>query len=146
MAQDYYARLVSITPELATQWLENNPLNRDIRDEHVQRLAHDIVVGQWVVNGDTVKRTSTGMLLDGQHRLWAVIEAGKAADMFVIDGIPEDAFHTIDTGVAKRFVRPLFAKYPSASPPAYFSVSKTNMQSTASVSQTFHACQFDWQR
>lgn len=53
--------------------------------------------GKWKFNGDTIKVAATGDVLDGQHRLWAVVEAKKPIETIVVHGIDRDAFATIDT-------------------------------------------------
>lgn len=88
---------VTITPQLATELLENNKNNRPIRDQHVKRIANQIRLGKWRFNGDTIKIASTKNVLDGQHRLWACIEAKKDIETIIVRDIDEDAFATIDT-------------------------------------------------
>lgn len=82
---------------MATELLDHNRLNRPLRDSHVQRIASQIASGKWKFNGDTIKVADTGDVLDGQHRLWAVIEAKKTVETIIVHGIERDAFSTIDT-------------------------------------------------
>lgn len=89
--------VVTLTPELAVQMLEHNQANRPLSDTHVQRIARQIVTGKWQFNGDTIKIAETGDVLDGQHRLWAVIEAKKSVETIIVRGIEREAFATIDT-------------------------------------------------
>jgi len=91
------ASLMLLSPERAAELLEHNTLNRPLSDAHVQRIARQILAGQWRFNGDTIKMANTGDVLDGQHRLWAVIEAKKAIETLIVYGIEKDAFSTIDT-------------------------------------------------
>ena len=86
-----------LTPSLATQLLELNTLNRPLNDQHVIRIARQIVERKWKYNGDTIKISENHEVLDGQHRLWAIIEAGIAVDTIIVYGIQRDAFATIDT-------------------------------------------------
>lgn len=86
-----------MTPELATKLLENNQENRPLSSLHVERLTNQIKTGRWKFNGDTVKIAATGDVLDGQHRLWAIIESSRAVETIVVYGIEKDAFSTIDT-------------------------------------------------
>lgn len=89
--------MITLTVETATKLLEHNTLNRPISDVHVQRIARQIAQGKWRFNGDTIKVSEDGDVLDGQHRLWAVIEAKKPVDTIIVYGIARDAFATIDT-------------------------------------------------
>jgi hypothetical protein len=90
-----------ITPAAATQWLANNHQNRPLRKAVISAYASDMTAGRWQQNGETIKRTIDGKLLDGQHRLHAIARAGVAVKMLVIDGLPENSFHTIDTGMRR---------------------------------------------
>jgi len=88
---------VTLTPELAVQLLEHNQLNRPLSDTHVRRIAGQIIAGKWKYNGDTIKISDTGDVLDGQHRLWSVIESKTSIDTIIVYGIEREAFATIDT-------------------------------------------------
>lgn len=94
--------IVVVTPQMATQLLEHNQLNRPLRDNHVQRIARQIIEGKWKFNGDTIKIADTGDVLDGQHRLWAVIESKRTIETVLVRGVERDAFATIDTIRAPR--------------------------------------------
>lgn len=90
-------QVVTVTPEMAMALLEHNKLNRPLNQQHVQRLAHQIEAGKWKFNGDTLKLSTNKDVLDGQHRLWAVIEAQKPIETCIVNDISPDAFATIDT-------------------------------------------------
>ena len=89
--------IVHLTPEMATELLEQNTLNRPLNQQHVSRISRQITDGKWRFNGDTIKVAKTGDVLDGQHRLWAVIDAQKSVDTVLVRGIEREAFATIDT-------------------------------------------------
>lgn len=95
------AELVKVSPDVARRWLGKNTHNRHVRAKHVQRLARDMATGNWLVTGESIKFNGDGSLLDGQHRLLAVIESEATVDMFVIRGLPSAAQDVMDTG-AKR--------------------------------------------
>ncbi len=90
-------KIVTVSPEDAMALLESNGSNRPLNDQHVRRIARQIVDGKWRFNGDTIKISSTNDILDGQHRLWAIIEAKTPVETIVVRGIEPDAFATIDT-------------------------------------------------
>lgn len=89
--------IVTITPADAMALLEMNGTNRPLNEQHVKRIARQISDGKWKFNGDTIKIATTKNILDGQHRLWAIIEAKTAIETIVVRDIEEDAFATIDT-------------------------------------------------
>lgn len=77
--------LVWMTPEMAYEILQANPLNRPIRVAKVNKIADDIRNGKWDDNGDTIRiNIDTGDLIDGQHRLNAVFEAQTPVWMRVV--------------------------------------------------------------
>ena len=90
-----------VTPNMATEWLEQNKRNRHIRQSHVDDLAQEIKSGLWKFDGATIRFDTEGNILDGQHRLWAVIESGLSIDTFVVLGLESDVFAVIDTGIVR---------------------------------------------
>lgn len=99
--KDPRIEVVEVTPEMAATWLENNPHNRSIRVKHVEALAADMKSGDWRLNGETIKITSDGVLVDGQNRLSAIVEADVPVRTFVAFNVPMEDQTTVDTG-AKR--------------------------------------------
>jgi len=59
---------VIITPEIAAAMLETNTMNRPLSMPHVRKLSDALLRGEWVVNGDAIRISSNGFLIDGQHR------------------------------------------------------------------------------
>lgn len=92
---------ITVTPELAKEMLARNEGNRVKRANHVGALAQAIKNGDWVETGDTIKFDTTGRLLDGQHRLSAIIQADKPVVADVVFGVPPEAFDRIDTGMTR---------------------------------------------
>lgn len=92
-----------VTPRRAQQILDGNTHNRRVRDALVEDYARDMAAGRWDVNGETIKISDQGILLDGQHRLTAVIKANVIVDMLVVENLPEIVQETVDTG-SKRTV------------------------------------------
>lgn len=88
-----------MTPAAAEALLQENlGSNRRLRPGIVNSYAADMASGRWQSNGETVKVSAEGVLLDGQHRLHAVIKSGACVPMMVVRGLPADSFRTIDTG------------------------------------------------
>lgn len=90
-----------ITPELAKSYLSNQALNRAVTMTYVKRLADDISNNRWLEEGDPIKFSDAGKLIDGQHRLNAVIEAGKPQKFVVLRGYKKEAMSVLDTGKAR---------------------------------------------
>lgn len=87
-----------VTPVQAKKWLERNTDNRDIRHSVVTGLAESIRRGEWILSHQGIAFSKTGRLLDGQHRLLAVVESGISVRMSVTFGVEEDAFKVMDIG------------------------------------------------
>ena len=92
-----------ITPEFAERLLERNSSNRVLRKNHVNSLARDMKNGAWRLNNDAITIAADGTLLNGQHRLNAIIKAEKPIKMLVAEGFSTDTYKVLDGG-AKRSV------------------------------------------
>lgn len=89
--------LTLVTPALAVEWLEKNKENRAIRHRQVEFLSNAIKRGEWKVTHQGIAFGQDGSLYDGQHRLWAVVEANVPVHMMVTWGLPASARADIDT-------------------------------------------------
>lgn len=89
---------VMVTPEMALGWLQDNVSNRQMKESVWRRYAKDMKQGFWELNGEAVKISSNGELLDGQHRLQAIVFNNKPIETFVTTGLPPETFHTLDNG------------------------------------------------
>jgi hypothetical protein len=92
------ARVEMVTPERAEQLLALNTINRGIAGGVVDKYARDMRAGRWRLNGQTIKLTTSGQLLDGQHRLEAVKKARRAFPAIVVEGVPESCLGSLDVG------------------------------------------------
>ena len=87
-----------INPQVAQAHLGKNIGNRKLRVAHVRNLAGAMSRGEWRLTHQGIAFSETGRLIDGQHRLNAVIESGKSVAMVVIRGLPDDSFKAVDLG------------------------------------------------
>jgi hypothetical protein len=87
-----------IGPDEAREYLQRNTKNRKLNERHFKRLSDVMVAGDWWMNGETIIVGADGTLLNGQHRLTAIVAAGVAVDVLVVRGIDEEAFRTLDGG------------------------------------------------
>lgn len=95
------SKIVTITPEWAAKVLERNDKNRTLKRFTLLKYKALIKQGLWVVNGDSIRISKTGRLLDGQHRLHAVVQTGCSIQSFVVEGLPDEVFDTIDDGARR---------------------------------------------
>jgi hypothetical protein len=111
------AEMTEITPELAREWIRRHEAvvsanrvenggkardNRQLRRDDVAGYARDIRAGNWSRNGETLKIARDGTVADGQHRLYACMQAGKPFWSIVVTGVDPEAQDTIDTGIKRR--------------------------------------------
>lgn len=95
-------KFVDISPTLARKYLAKNSNNRPLSERRARAIAEAIQRGEWQVNGDTIRISDTGVLLDGQHRLRGIELSGCTVTSMVIEGLPEVVFNTIDTNARSR--------------------------------------------
>lgn len=92
-----------VTPEQAMEWLsEKNKHNREMRPARLKQYIEDINGERWARTGETIKFDTNGNLLDGQHRLQAIFETGKAQRCLVARNVPPSSFMHIDTGAVRQ--------------------------------------------
>lgn len=90
-----------IDPDLARTYLDENDANRSLRARVINAYARDMGHGSWMITGETIKFSKTGELLDGQHRLYAIVESGTAQWMLVVRGLEPETKGIIDTGAPR---------------------------------------------
>lgn len=94
--------LVKVVPSLAGDWLGLNQGNRTPSRAKIRRFAGAISKGKWIVNGETVKFSTSGRLLDGQSRLKSIIEANVPAVLEIRAGLPDRAQESMDIGETRK--------------------------------------------
>lgn len=115
MAIQLTSRVETITPALADLYLRYNINNRPLRKNVVQFYASQMKRNQWVLNGEGIIFNEDGLLVDGQHRLQAIIESGISIEILVVRNAPSDCFPTIDSGISRRASDTLYVdKIPNA--------------------------------
>lgn len=91
--------VVTITPDEALFMLEeHNGFNRPVSYDTVKFYADQMRRGLWQINGEPIIISDQGDLLNGQHRLYACVEAGVSFRTILVKGITAEAFKTIDQG------------------------------------------------
>lgn len=90
-----------ITPDLARAYLEKNTRNRPVSEYTVSRYAEAMKAGRWILSADAIAFDTEGALLNGQHRLMAIIKTKKAQLVLVTWGLSPKAFTILDQGKAR---------------------------------------------
>ena len=99
--QQLTASFEIIAPDMAEAWLGKNIGNRNIRSAKVATIARDITAGDFAITGEAIKFDWNGRLIDGQHRLHAVMVAGRPITSLVVRGLAPGVQAVLDVG-AKR--------------------------------------------
>lgn len=94
---------ITITPEYAKRLLESNfEGQRNVRSHIVERYAADMESGAWNEDvGGLIVVSDTNKVIDGQHRLHALIKSGKNINFYVQTGVEESAYKVIDSGMSR---------------------------------------------
>lgn len=100
-----------VSPELAGHYISFNSSNRPLRVKTVDMLCGIILRGQWKTTHQGIAFDIYGNLLDGQHRLVAIIKSNCTVKLAVTRGLPSDAFVAMDLGL-KRSVSDLLKVSP----------------------------------
>jgi len=97
-----------ITPQKAQEYLAMNKNNRHLMPKVVDSYAKDLKEGKWIIGTSTICFDINGNLIDGQHRLSAIIKAGIPVRMEVKRNLSEDAFKAMDIGKV-RLAKDMFS-------------------------------------
>lgn len=81
------SKWIEVTPEKAAAWLHNNFRNRPMSDDVVAAYARDMKDGRWVPTHQGIAFNDRDELIDGQHRLQAIIRSGVTVRMMVTFGL-----------------------------------------------------------
>jgi hypothetical protein len=93
---------VWITPRLAGRWLERNIVNRPVAKGSVDALKWDLTHAKWKLTHQGIAFSREGSLIDGQHRLHAIVESKTAALLRVSWNVEGEYAAPIDTGYIRR--------------------------------------------
>ena len=97
-----HAEIQVITPAKAKQWLaQHNTGNRRMRKWWAEALAAAMRRGEWIMTHQGIAFAKSGRLIDGQHRLEAIVKAQMAQLMLVCYDVPDEAFAVLDIGVKR---------------------------------------------
>lgn len=132
-----------VSPEDAEDMLTHNERNRALRPTHVRTLTSDMVSGNYLFTGDTVKFDRTGRLIDGQHRLNGIVKSGVGQWVLVVRGLDPRVQAVIDAharrsaGNALRFVFEDASAVETAASIARMCLMIDGMRAPTAVSSTY---------
>jgi len=92
----------TITPALAAAYLERNTGNRPKKERHIAQIADAMKRGQWMLTHEAIAFSKSGRLIDGQHRLCAVVKSNATVQMHVARECEESTFAVIGDGARRK--------------------------------------------
>lgn len=136
---------IIVTPAIAKGWLDNESgFQRNLSEPTVRKYAEDMRRGQWLyVPSQGIAITRDGQVLDGQHRLWAVVRSGIPQKFMVHFEVDPDVFTVIDRGRSRTLTQIAAmggCKYGSGPYVAAANTLLWSVNLTTSSSNTWNAC------
>ena len=95
-------RIEVVTPKKAKAWLEGNIDNRKFREPHALKLAKILERGEWELTGDCIVFDDQDVLINGQHRLTAIVVSEIPAQLVILRGVPSKTQEVMDTGLTRN--------------------------------------------
>ena len=90
--------ICTITPAKAKKMFSLTGRNRSIREKLVNTYADDMRDGRWVLTPEPIIIDKDGGVLDGQHRLQAVIDTNVARKFFVVSNVDPSLIDVLGIG------------------------------------------------
>jgi hypothetical protein len=87
-----------ITPARAAELLAANTTNRPLSRATVRAFAEAMRRGEWLVTHQGIAFDVNGVLVDGQHRLAAIIDADRPVELTMFTEVGEGTFDVLDIG------------------------------------------------
>ena len=88
-----------VTPAIAAEWLKLNTANRPMSAKIVDNYSKEMTSGNRLGSGaDAVVFAINGTLLNGQHRLAAIVKSGISIEVAVRTGADPQSFVGMDQG------------------------------------------------
>lgn len=92
---------VPVDPSTAKRWLNENKVNRSLRLAKINQFANDMAAGRWNLSNDAICFAPDGTLLNGQHRLHAIIKSGATITMLIVRNMPPSSMTSMDIGTSR---------------------------------------------
>lgn len=105
-------KLYAITPDVAAQLLRNTDANpRSTTSPCVHKYTQDMLRGFWTEGGsDMIVIDENDSVINGQHRLRAVVESKTTQSFWVLYGVKPDYCNNTDSGLNRNLKHYVEAK------------------------------------
>lgn len=91
--------MLMVTPEMASRWLAQQHPNRRVNVGYVRYLVAEMKAGNWQTTHQGIALDWNDRLVDGQHRLHAIVASGQTVMVQVTRGVDyETSMAAVDQG------------------------------------------------
>jgi len=90
-----------ITPKKAKELLSTIKTNRPVSNGRVNHYSSIMKRGEWRTTHQGIAIDKNGCLIDGQHRLNAIVKANVSVTMSITEGLSTDTFKYMDVGYTR---------------------------------------------
>ena len=113
---DFIGQVIEVTPQLAELWMSQSEYNfRTQASSYVEMYAAQMTAGQWHPNLNPILIDIDNNILDGGHRLSAIIKSGVPIEMLVIRNVSKvfaDGLDYLRSRTASQWLADRGAPYP----------------------------------
>jgi len=95
-------KVLEIDATIASKLLATNKHNRLLNEVKINTYSNDMINGKWELNGEPLIIDSNGELIDGMHRVSAIIKSNVSCSFVIISGVDPKSRQTIDTGKSRN--------------------------------------------
>ena len=92
------SNVVLVTPDYAKDLLQKNDRNRGISKYVLSNYVADMENERWQDSASQIQISSEGSLLNGQHRLHAVVQSGRSQYFTITRGLNSETQDVMDLG------------------------------------------------
>lgn len=94
--KEIFTRMENVSPNRAKELLGLNISNRPLNQSTVDYYARQMRNGEWTISGQTISVSDKNTILDGQHRLAAVVNSGVTILFNIAYNVPSESFVNYD--------------------------------------------------
>lgn len=91
-------RIRTVTPTMAAKWLDAEVKNRPVRSTLVRKYSRDMRNDNWGFSESAIIVTSSDGIINGRHRLHAIVDTGRSQRFIVVRGADPDMVLHMDQG------------------------------------------------
>lgn len=90
-------KILKVTPVIASNWLQkSNTKNRPLNQDRVDYYADQMKKGLWKLIGQGISFDENMNIIDGQHRLAAIVKSNTSQEFLIVFGVPYEYFTVYD--------------------------------------------------